>query len=139
MEKHENFYIVYDKITCTFGHGISAPSDNVAARTILSTLEVPIKDTILFCFGSFSADYDLNNLEIGFENVDVKILSRMRPIPWTVYKFPESVADSLAPLGLSPDEVKDIANKKIDEIGDNDRTPVQSLVDSYKNGDVKNE
>lgn len=133
MEKKQNLYIVYDKVSCSFNHGFSCGSDYLAIRSVLSTLQVPIKDSILFCIGSFSADFDSESSEIGFECVVSSILKNWRVVPWSMYKFPETPAEALRPLGLTPDEVKDIVNQKIKKIGENEhRKDVQDIVDSYK-------
>lgn len=133
MDKKQNLYIVYDKVSCSFNHGFSCASDFLAVRSVLSTLQVPIKDSILFCIGSFNSHFDSESSEIGFECVVTSILKNWRVVPWSSYKFPETPADALAPLGLSPDEIKDLANKKIDSISRHQhRSDVQDIVDSYK-------
>lgn len=137
MEKKQNFYLVYDKVSCSFDHGFSSASDFLAVRSVLSTLDVPIKDSILFCIGSFKADFDPETLEIDFECVTLSMLDFWRVVPWSSYKFPETPADALAPLGLSPDEVKAIANRKIDSIGSNQhRADVQKIVSSFNSKEV---
>lgn len=137
MEKKQNFYLVYDKVLCSFSHGFSCASDSIAVRSVLSTLRVPIKDSILFCIGSFKADFNPEIVEIGFECVTYSMLDSWRVVPWSSYKFPESPAEALAPLGLSPDEVKDIANRKIADIGSNQHRPdIQKIVDSFVSKEI---
>lgn len=103
----ENLYCVFDELSGNLTHFVLASSDGLAARNILMTLQVPLKDTKLLCLGSYTKDsignaerYSLSHVHFDLKNV--------RTIPWTVYKFPESVSEALSPLGLSDDEVDEI-------------------------------
>lgn len=60
---------------------------------------------------------DIDILELG--TIDGKEISlHKKPVihNWTEYKFPETKADALAPLGLKPDEVEEIFKEKTKDV-----------------------
>lgn len=90
-------YGAYDNLARNFiTFTVTPKNDGLAVRNVLSTLRVPLKDTQLVTLGDFDSD-------VGFHSFK----SSIRSIDWSVYKFPENVADALSPLGLSESELSE--------------------------------
>lgn len=66
---------------------------------------------------------DLDIYELGeIDGLEVKLHKKPILHSWSEYKFPETKADALAPLGLNPSEVAQIFNEKEKDVinqGDN--------------------
>lgn len=110
MEIKEKVYLVFDKISGDVTFIFKATNDGLAVRTALLSLRCPIRDCLLYCVGSLSRfiytdTSNMNEFDIEYDD--------MRLIPWSEYKLPFDKAESLAPLGLSPDEIKQISLEKI--------------------------
>lgn len=116
----EGIYCVFDTLTGRLSEFGTYPNDGIAARSILSTLRVPLKDTILLKLGVFDTsavspemkEVSLSDVTFCFACPDPEV------IPWTVYRFPETVSEAIAPLGVSPEEVKQIAESRLKSISD---------------------
>lgn len=104
-------YTVFDTISGRFHADCVCANDTLAVRETLSTLRVPLKDSELYCIGEVQYDFKTEDKELVFGH-HVKLTPMTpRKVPWSCYKFPETLADSLAPLGLSPDEVKVVVSR----------------------------
>lgn len=128
-----SLYAVFDKsagILREFTVGVTAGN---ACRDILLTLRVPLNDSELVKLGDFVRDVPVTSpagsLRYG---VNLRFIPCDKPeiIPWTVYKFPENVADAVAPLGCTPEEVREITLSHVKEC-DSSRKEAQKVVDSY--------
>ena len=97
-----SIYGAYDNLSHNFIAFTTTPkNDGLAVRNLLSSLRVPLKDTQCICLGSFDSDPGF----VSFEK-------ELRIVDWSCYKFPETVADALSPLGVSDSELSEIlANK----------------------------
>lgn len=97
-----SIYGAYDNLAHNFIVFTQSPqNDGLAVRSILSTLRVPLKDTQCICLGTFDTDKGF----VSFEK-DLRI------VDWSCYKFPETVAESLAPLNLTSDELSEVLKSK---------------------------
>lgn len=76
---------------------VTPQNDGLAVRNVLSTLLVPLKDSQLICLGSFDTEIGFHSFEKGIRVVD-----------WSCYKFPETIADAISPLGVSESEFLEI-------------------------------
>ena len=105
-------------------------NDTLAVRDVLKTLRYPLKDTELYCLGSFFRHFEENQTEIPFSCCDVSLLSKCRYVPWSCYKFPETVAEALSPL-----DCEELIERVRQETDNNlSRQEVQNLVDKNLNG-----
>lgn len=114
-----SLYGVYDTVSGSFSKFLTASNDGMAARNALKTLDVPIRDSLLCCLGFlechlYSPETKVEELNPYVHNpiLDSAFLplDDFRVVPWSVYKFPETVAEAVAPLGASPDEVRQIVS-----------------------------
>lgn len=92
---HQVFvYAVYDKVSDTTLTVFNCDSDSVAVRQSVQIFvqQYPIKD--------------LELRYIGILDSSSSQVHAIKPviISWTLYQFPETRAESLAPLGLSKDD-----------------------------------
>lgn len=115
MEIHENLYCVFDKLSGTFHHFTIATSDGLAVRNILLTLTCPLKDNVCIKLGEFNKFIRSDAQEINLFECKFTSFSNFKIVDWSCYKFPNDVAEALAPLGCTPDELKEIARQKISE------------------------
>lgn len=101
-----NCYVVFDKLAGNFYCYVNAPNDSLAIREALSTLRVPIRDTNLYCYGHIVRNIPFNkqNIELGSDVVFTP--SEFRLVPWSSYKFPETVAESLEELHMSKEDME---------------------------------
>lgn len=107
----ESLYCSFDILSGTFSNFVMATSDGLAARRILLTLRVPIKDNLLVCLGKITKTLNKNLdtvdlRQFAFENESFRVCD------WKSYRFPENVAEALAPLGLTDEELKTISEVK---------------------------
>lgn len=131
MHTKHNIYCVYDKLSGLLVHMCLAENDTLAVRNTLSTLRFPLKDTELYCIGTFGRSFEENQTEIPFSSCDATFLNKCRFVPWSCYKFPETVAEALSPL-----ECEELIDKVAQETNNNlSRNKVQVLV----NKDIKGE
>lgn len=119
MEVTEKLYCVFDKVSGNVSHFCSSTSDGLAVRTILLSFQVPLKDSVVLCFGnlhkSFS-DVDMESASLNWSDCISFASTSVREVPWSSYKFPSDVADALAPLGASDDEIREVIRNKQAEI-----------------------
>ena len=115
MDIRENLYCVFDKLSGTFHHFTVAANDGLAVRNILLTLTCPLKDNVCLKLGRFEKAFPSDSQEVSLLDCDFTAFEDFQEVSWSSYRFPENVAEALAPLGLSPDEVKEIARRKISE------------------------
>lgn len=107
MKLVSHLYCVYDTISKNLSHFGLYSSDGLAARSILSTLQVPLKDTQLIRLSTLQSD-----LDSPLDDVHSFSPIQFEKVPWSCYKFPETVAEALSPLNLSVDELKEIVKEK---------------------------
>lgn len=107
MEIKEKVYLVFDKVSGDVPFLFKSSNDGLAVRTALLSLRCPIRDCALYCVGSLTRSLvdSLNDFDLEYND--------LRLIPWSCYKLPFDKAESIAPLGLSPEEVKQISLEKI--------------------------
>lgn len=103
----QKLFVFRDNVDCSaecFAVGVSAPS---VIRTYYPAMvnRKPLKDIEI---------YELGEIE------DISINLYKKPVKhdWSEYKFPETRAEALAPLGLSPAEVQQIFDKKTADVKD---------------------
>lgn len=116
FKRTQKIYCVYDKLTPCFYQFCVADNDGLACRTILLSLRVPLKDTELLCLGEIHSEYDVSLNEVPLSCHDIKYYDKPRVIPWSVYKFPDTIAEAVAPLGCTPEEIKQITENKINSV-----------------------
>lgn len=133
MEIQENLYCVFDKLSGTFHHFTTATSDGLAVRNILLTLTCPLKDNVCIKLGRFDKVFDANSQEISLLDCAFVPIGDFQVVDWSVYKFPNDVAEALAPLGCTPDELKEITRNKISESSASGvRAPNGSITDIFR-------
>lgn len=104
----DSVYMIHDSVANYPIGFVIARSDGEAVRKALLSLRVPIRDSQLYHIGTFDPQ--------GFANFQA--LKTIRLVSWEKYKLPESVSEALAPLGTSPDELREIVEsvqKKCEE------------------------
>lgn len=114
MELKFNLYCLYDKVSDTVVSTFISQSDGVAVRNTLLTLRVPIRDSEIYQIGEMSRFIENDKIK-DFESSTAFVLCEPRLVSWECYKFPENVAEAVAPLGCTPDEVREITKNKIKE------------------------
>lgn len=115
MELKFNLYALYDKVSDTLVDTFIAQSDGVAVRKTLLTLRVPIRDSEIYQIGTISRFIETDKLSDFKSSVGFGYIASPRLVSWESYKFPENIADAVAPLGCSPDEVCEITKNFIKE------------------------
>lgn len=110
MEMKENLYCVQDTVSGNLSHFVLATSDGLACRNILLTMEVPLKDTKVFRLATVTRTLDDSHCDFSVDYLDEPVF-----VSWDSYRFPNDVAEALAPLGLSHDEVVEISKNRIKE------------------------
>lgn len=104
----DSLYIIYDEIGKCPRRFLLAASDEAAVRDAcvlaLGEIRVPLRD--LTVRKLFDGDYDYNQ----YPKVD-----------WSKYKFPESNAEALAPLGASPEAINAAFEKQVADIKENEK------------------
>lgn len=120
MTNSYHVYGVFDKVAGIFGIFFHSKTDGLAARTALSTLRFPIRDSELYQLGSYEVVFETDSALVDdFESsVRFSWLEKPRLVPWDSYKFPEDISDALAPLNLSQSEVAEIARNKIKAVSE---------------------
>lgn len=115
----EGIYCVFDTLTGRIRELATYPNDGIAARAILSTMRVPLQDTILLKIGTYDTSSVTPDMKkVSLLDVVFNLFSRPEVIPWSAYKFPETVAEALAPLDASPEEIKQAAESRLKKISD---------------------
>lgn len=114
MELKFNLYCLYDKVSDAVVDTLIAQSDGVAVRNTLLTLRVPIRDTEIFQIGTMSRFVQNDKLSDFESSTDFEICTP-RLVSWESYRFPENVAEAVAPLGCTSDEIREITKNKIKE------------------------
>lgn len=99
FEKCDSVYMIYDKVANYPIGFVIANSDGEACRKAMLSLRVPLRDSILYQIGYF---------ESGFLTPNFSALKKMREVDWSSYRLPETLADAIAPLGASPEEIREI-------------------------------
>lgn len=91
-------YAIYDKVGDSYLRFGSYPNDVSAIRDLtviaLGDLRIPLRD-----------------LEV--HKLELKMVSTPE---WSLYKFPESNAEALAPLGASPEDIQRAFEQKTKDI-----------------------
>lgn len=134
MEIQENLYCVFDKLSGAFHHFTVASSDGLAVRNILITLTCPLKDNICLKLGRFDKSFPSDSQEVSLLDCSFTSFEDFEEVSWSSYHFPENVVEALAPLGVSPDEAKEIARRKINESNSDNssRLPNGVVTDIFK-------
>lgn len=113
MQIFQKLYCVFDSLSGEMREFTMATSDGLAVRRILSTLRVPLKDTQCLCLGEYKKTLSDNESRFSLLDVAWTFYNSPKSVPWTSYKFPESPAEALAPLGATPEEIEQaIKNRK---------------------------
>nr|CAI9751025.1 hypothetical protein YJOPZNRJ_YJOPZNRJ_CDS_0002 [Microvirus sp.] len=101
----DNFYYTYDLVSHSPIFYFTASCDGVAVRAALPALRTPLRDVELRCVGPINDD----GLPENFSSYGV--------VSWDAYKFPETKAEAVAPLNLSPSEIEKMENesKKVEK------------------------
>lgn len=115
MEMKYNHYALYDKVSAHVLSTFIATNDGVAVRDTLLSLRVPIRDSEIYQIGTFVQNLNTDK-QASFElSCHFDVLNVPRLVSWDSYKFPENVAEAVAPLGCTPDEVREITKNRIKE------------------------
>lgn len=135
MYVQENLYCVFDKLSGTFHHFTVASNDGLAVRNILLTLTCPLKDNVCLKLGKFNKTFPSDAHEVSLLDCDFMAFEDFQEVRWDSYRFPETVAEALSPLGISADEAKEIARNKISESDSekHSRIPNGVVTDIFKN------
>ena len=112
----ESLYAVFDKLSGHITQFFTRSSDAIAVRDIIFTLRYPLKDTVLLKFGDYEITVPASDPVQNVLDCFSKFEWNLKIVPWDSYKLPETTAEALAPLGLSPEEVKKISEEKINKI-----------------------
>lgn len=115
MELKFNLYALYDKVSDTLVETFIAQSDGVAVRNTLLTLRIPIRDNEIYHIGTISRSIEMDKISTFASTTSFSFLSSPRLVSWESYKFPENIADAVAPLGCSADEIREITINRIKE------------------------
>lgn len=117
-----NFYTVFDKISGNFIAFTIANCDGAASRYFIRLLPVDrFDDYEIYRCGEYKLSAppsDVNQeMELG-DNVTLSMFpeSHWVFVPWSAWRRPETKAELLAPLGLSPDETAQIVATKQSEM-----------------------
>lgn len=103
-EFKDSVYMAYDVISHYPIFFFVARSDSEAVRKAMLSLRVPLRDSCLYELGSFRVDLNFANFSA---------LKKLRHVPWSSYKLPENMAESLAPLGCSSEEIQEIIKNSV--------------------------
>ena len=112
----ESLYAVFDKLSGHITQFFTRSSDAIAVRDVIYTLRYPLKDTVLLKIVDYVLTVPASEpVDDVLDCFDFAVLNP-KVVPWDSYKVPETIAEALAPLGLSPEEVKKISEEKINKI-----------------------
>lgn len=92
-------YCLYDKVAKRYSHFMVADSDGMYVREMVAhrvAFPMHFDDFTPLCLGDLDDHFD-----------DV------RDVDWSCWRYPDTEDDLLAPLGLSPDEKKEIVANRI--------------------------
>lgn len=106
VTKKRYIFASYDRLLGDFTEFTVADSAGQAARSLLLTLRVPVKDCDLYCIGEYVSDIPTEVTVVPINCLSFKYYSTPKIYPWSVYHFPESVAEAMSPLGATPEEIK---------------------------------
>lgn len=115
MEMKYNHYALYDKVSDHVLSTFVATNDGVAVRDVLLSLRVPIRDSEIYQIGTFTHEANPDGSSSFTLSCSFQTLPAPRLVSWDSYKFPENVAEAVAPLGCTPDEVREITKNRIRE------------------------
>lgn len=115
MKMKYNHYALFDKVSGHVTSTFIATNDGIAVRDTLLSLRVPIRDSEIYQIGTFVQDFDTGNVGFFESSCHFDVLNVPRLVSWESYKFPENVAEAVAPLGCTPDEVREITKNRIKE------------------------
>lgn len=105
--KKRYIFASFDRLLGDFTEFTVADSAGQAARSLLLTLRVPVKDCDLYCLGEYRCDIPTEVTVVPINCLSFKYYSTPKIYPWSVYHFPESVSEAMAPLGASADEIRE--------------------------------
>lgn len=128
-----SLYCLYDKVACRYSHFCLANSDGEYVREMIAhrvSFPLNFEDTVCLCLGSLDfGEFDsyFSSSNFAFDS------SSARVVPWSSWKQPESVADTLVPLGLGTEETvvaaRSAIEKKIEEYRSRNESVPQWLSD----------
>lgn len=128
-------YCVFDKLSGKLSEFGLYSSDGLAAREILKTLRVPLKDSLLlklFEYDKSAVTSDMKEVSLN----DVRICDfNVTVIPWSVYKFPENQAEALSPLEAST-KIQEI-HERVEVNHNRSRSFFKDITSKIVKGDVK--
>lgn len=107
ISKRRFIFAAYDRFLGDYVHLVTADSAGLAARSLLLSLKVPVKDCDLFCIGEYRSDIPTDLTTVPISCLKFKYYSSPKAYPWSVYHLPESVAEAMAPLGATPEEIEE--------------------------------
>ena len=128
---HSFLYGVLDVLSGQLHHFVVCPNDGLAVRTILLSLQVPLKDNVLYRFCDIDTPFASPTVTPEYD-ISQFNFSKVKPVKvdWSAYRFPVDVAEAVAPLGCSPDEIRQITlNHQRDSVRFSESDEVQSKVD----------
>lgn len=111
-----SLYALYDKVAKRCSHFMLAQNDAMYVRELVAhrvAFPLNFSDTVPVCLGTL----DFGNIDdISFSENDFDFdPATAHFVSWTSWKYPESPADLLAPLGVSAEEARQISERKIKE------------------------
>lgn len=114
----EYFYAVFDKKLGRLTYFLTSPSDGLAVRSVLlrqfvpDNPPVPLRDTDLLCLGEYSSVLPQGDKDSSYRDMSLSFYKKVRVVDWSVYKFPETLADAVSPLDVTPEEFKSLSEVK---------------------------
>lgn len=118
-----NVYAVFDRVSGVLNPIFCATNDGVAVRYVLQNVAKYPKDLQILCIGSVHQEFPpvplAEHQEVCLDFSDTSYFDFFelpRVVSFDAWRIPESKAEVLAPLGLSPDEVKEIVDNKIESM-----------------------
>lgn len=110
----QKLYCVLDTLSGALHHFTVQTSDSLAVRSVLLSLTCPLRDNKIYCLCDVDSDLSSSS-ELDISCINFGAITP-RLVSWDSYKLPETRAEAIAPLGLSPDEVSQITRDKINSI-----------------------
>lgn len=94
-------YGAYDKLRGRFLDIVQ--EDNVVSgiRSLLLSMKVPLKDTLLYELGCIVHDYPEDAPEIPLSSLSITWYNSPRLCSWSYYSLPATPAEAISPLGAA--------------------------------------
>lgn len=113
IETHSYLYCQYDKTTGSTLYYQVADNDSRAILNLIHTTIIPLTQSVLLRLGEVHSVLprhekgDIPNLDFK-DTLFYTFYDKPELVEWSACRFPESKADSLAPLGLSPEDTNEL-------------------------------